>query len=129
MGIFIDLKNSEKADSAKIELLTGVNRRQALIIENIQVNQHSITEMLNMLGLKSKAVCDARDALTLLTEEQFDLILIDMQLPGTQSFETIQRIRRAEAGLNHQRTPLIAVTAHIQNGEHEKYKLMGVNEL
>ncbi len=116
--------HAKKSESSVKEKTSG----RVLIVEDIQVNQRIIIEMLNLLGLKSKAVSNGLDALKILNEEQFDLILMDVQMPGMEGYEVSERIRKGEGGSQHQYTPIVAITANALSGEYDKCILSGMND-
>lgn len=101
---------------------------KVLIVEDIKVNQRIIIEMLNLIGLQSKAVANGPDALKILNEEPFDLILLDVQMPIMEGYEVSQRIRQGEGGQRHKHTPIIAITANALSGESEKCMMNGMND-
>lgn len=146
MGGHIDIESTKKIGSRfYFELPLEISRVQSyhaktsdikkenvsgrvLIVEDIQVNQRIIIEMLNLLGLKSKAVSSGSEALKILNEEQFNLILMDVQMPGMEGYEVSQHIRKGDGGADHQNTPIIAITASALSGEYEKCILSGMND-
>ncbi|RLA00219.1 MAG: hypothetical protein DRQ47_09815 [Gammaproteobacteria bacterium] len=67
-------------------------------------------------GLSSVEICK---------EERFDLILMDIRMPGLDGIEASQRIRKE--GIN-QRTPIIALTAHAMAGEKEQLLANGLED-
>lgn len=64
-----------------------------LIVEDDQAISDLIKINLNMAGYESKQIFDGIEALNLLKEESFDLILMDVMLPGMDGFELMKRIK------------------------------------
>ncbi|AQR94997.1 response regulator transcription factor [Clostridium saccharoperbutylacetonicum] len=82
-----------------------------LIVEDDEAISNLIKINLNMAGYGSKQIFDGVEAYNLLQEEAFDLILMDIMLPGMDGFELMEKIRE----LN---TPVIFLTA--KNGLADK---------
>jgi DNA-binding response OmpR family regulator len=82
-----------------------------LIVEDDEAISNLIKINLNMAGYGSKQIFDGLEAYNLLKEEAFDLILMDIMLPGMDGFELMEKIRE----LN---TPVIFLTA--KNGLADK---------
>lgn len=82
-----------------------------LLAEDNRVNQVVATRMLEKMGHSIVVANNGREALTLLAEQRFDLVLMDIQMPDMDGLTATEKIREAEAqGLS--RIPIIAVTAH-----------------
>lgn len=64
-----------------------------LIVEDDEAIANLININLSMAGYDSKKVFDGEEALKLIREEKFDLILLDIMLPGLDGFEILDRIR------------------------------------
>ncbi|MCG8435741.1 MAG: response regulator [Gammaproteobacteria bacterium] len=97
-----------------------------LIVEDNAVNRLVATSLLKDLGFQPYEVENGMDAIELLKQEQFDLILMDCQMPGIDGYETTRRIRREiDKGGD---LPIIAVTAHAMEGERAKCLAAGMND-
>lgn len=82
-----------------------------LIVEDDEAIANLININLSMAGYDSKKVFDGEEALKLIREEKFDLILLDIMLPGLDGFEILDRIRNLNI-------PVIFLTA--KNGLADK---------
>ena len=80
-----------------------------LVVEDNEINQIVLAETLRNQGKRVKVAPNGLDALMILETHQFDAILLDVEMPGIDGFETLVRIRRHPKGA---RTPVIAVTAY-----------------
>lgn len=67
--------------------------------------------MLEGAGLQVTATETASEALDLLAQKSFDVVLMDLHLPGMDGLEATRRLRRMEQG--RRRTPVIALTASV----------------
>ena len=98
-----------------------------LIVEDDQVNQMYIARLVEKLGRNSISVGDGRQALSALKDEQFDLILMDVQMPVMDGVEATKRIRDGEAGEENANIPIIALTAYAMSGDKELFLKAGMD--
>jgi len=81
---------------------------RVLVVEDDRVNQKVITLMLSRLGVSSEVTDNGLSAVARATSEEWDLILMDVQMPDIDGLEATRRIRRDPHGL----TPIVALTAN-----------------
>jgi ABC-type amino acid transport substrate-binding protein/CheY-like chemotaxis protein/HPt (histidine-containing phosphotransfer) domain-containing protein/two-component sensor histidine kinase len=96
-----------------------------LLVEDNQINQQVAQEILQNMGLLVETVDNGRKALEVLQRDAFDLVLMDIQMPEMDGYETTRRLR-AMPGL--EKLPVIAMTAHAMTGDREKFLAAGMNE-
>ena len=109
-------------------LLSG----QVLVVEDNPVNQEVIGQMLRSLGLKVQMASGAMHGLRSLCEAHFDLVLMDIMMPGMDGVEAVSWFRRG-SGSRFQfktppTTPVIAVTANAMEGDEERFLSLGFND-
>lgn len=99
---------------------------RVLVAEDNPVNQMLITTLLKKILPNSTVnlAVDGQQAINLFTVEKPDLILMDIQMPNKSGIEATAEIR---AMLNSQDIPIIALTAHALQGEHDKCLAVGMN--
>jgi signal transduction histidine kinase/CheY-like chemotaxis protein/HPt (histidine-containing phosphotransfer) domain-containing protein len=97
-----------------------------LIAEDNAVNQLLAVRLLEKQGHSTAVASNGLEVLELLKHEPFDLILMDVQMPEMEGFETTARIR-AEERATGQRLPIIAVTAHAMKGDLERCMQAGMD--
>ncbi|MDQ2732110.1 MAG: response regulator, partial [Armatimonadota bacterium] len=90
-----------------------------LVAEDTETNQILITHLLEKRGHQVQIACTGAQALRLLTEEAFDLVLMDVQMPEMGGFEATRSIRDRER-LTGNHIPIIALTAHAMKGDREQ---------
>ena len=83
---------------------------RVLVAEDNPINQQVITLMLEGWGAAVTVAPSGRDALAALDRQPFDLVLMDVQMPDGDGFETTTAIRAREAG-RPARVPIVALTA------------------
>ena len=99
-----------------------------LLAEDHPTNQLLALEILKKMGFAAEVAANGRQALELLRESVFDLVLMDCQMPDMDGFETTRRIRAGEAGPEHLDVPIIALTANAIKGDREHCLAAGMND-
>lgn len=97
-----------------------------LIVEDNAVNQMVIKGLLSKAGYKPDVVETGEQALAAITLKSYDVVLMDIQLPGMDGLETAQAIRELKGEVRH--TPIIALTANAMVGHREAYLAKGMDE-
>jgi ABC-type amino acid transport substrate-binding protein/DNA-binding response OmpR family regulator/anti-sigma regulatory factor (Ser/Thr protein kinase) len=101
--------------------LTG----EVLLVEDNPVNQQVAQEILSQMGLEVEIVGNGLEAIDALQRRDYDLVLMDIQMPEMDGYETTRRIR---AEPSYDKLPVIAMTAHAMSGERERCLAAGMNE-
>ena len=97
-----------------------------LVAEDNKVNQTLLTRLLEKRGHRVTVVGDGREAVQALSEEDYDVVLMDIQMPIMDGLEATIAIREAEKhGLKQQ--PIVALTAHAMKGDSDKCIAAGMN--
>ena len=97
-----------------------------LLAEDHPINQQVIVEQLAVLGYDADCASNGQEALDLLEQKSYDLVLMDCQMPVLDGYETAQKLRKIEKGDRH--TVVIALTAHAMPGEREKCLAAGMDD-
>jgi two-component system sensor histidine kinase/response regulator len=93
-------------------------RNRVLLAEDNIVNQKVAVRLLERLNFHVSVVDDGKAAVAAWSTKQFDLILMDCQMPELDGYEATREIRRLEGGTRH--IPIIALTAHAMKGADEE---------
>jgi two-component system, sensor histidine kinase and response regulator len=112
-------KTSRDAPSAR-------SKGRVLVVDDGEVNRLVAVGILNHLGFSTVAVDDGRQALGALADGTFDAVLMDVQMPGLDGYQTTAELRRREEQDRH--TPVIAMTATVTDGERERCLAAGMDD-
>jgi CheY-like chemotaxis protein/HPt (histidine-containing phosphotransfer) domain-containing protein/two-component sensor histidine kinase len=119
-------------DPTQAESLTPQLNRHILVVEDNPVNQEVISQMLRRLGCQVKVASGAMEGLAALCESSFDLVMMDIQMPGMDGVEALSWFRRGSGGrfkfVSKPTTPVIAVTANALGGDEERFIGLGFDD-
>jgi CheY-like chemotaxis protein len=98
-----------------------------LVAEDNVVNQRLALKLLEKQGHEVVVAGNGREALDEWAQGDFDLILMDMQMPEMDGFEATQKIRSIEQTMEG-RIPIVAMTAHAMVGDRERCLAAGMDD-
>jgi PAS domain S-box-containing protein len=99
---------------------------QILLAEDNAVNQQFAARLLQKRGHTVTVASNGREAMALLKNVRFDLVLMDVQMPEMDGFEAAALIRKAEESTG-KHLPIIAMTAHAMEGDRERCLAAGMD--
>jgi len=91
-----------------------------LLAEDNVVNQKLAVRLLEKQGHTVVVAGDGQEALAALSEQDFDVVLMDVQMPKMDGFEATRAIRDPQSAVRNHRVPIIAMTAHAMEGDRER---------
>ncbi len=97
-----------------------------LVVEDDRINQKVLWKMLEERGHKVRTALNGLEAVELYLQEDFDAILMDIQMPKMNGVEATARIRSLEGKDRH--TPIVALTAYALPGDREKFIRLGMDD-
>jgi CheY-like chemotaxis protein len=109
----------------EIGLCTAV--KKVLVAEDNLVNQKVALLMLKRQGYEGVIANTGREALTMLNQESFGLVLMDVQMPEMDGFEATAAIREMEKTTG-KHVPIVAMTAHSMTGDRERCLEAGMDD-
>ena len=101
--------------------LTG----RVLLVEDNAINRQLARELLETMGLEVNTVSGGHEALERLRQQPFDLVLMDIQMPEMDGYQTTRMLRSDPRWSS---LPVVALTAHALAGEREKCLQAGMND-
>ncbi len=123
-----EFKTEEPPKEVAIQPAEVVSELRILLVEDNIVNQKVALGMLRKLGYPAQAASCGNEALDILQESEFDLVFMDIQMPGLGGLEATKKIRSGEAGQENQEVPIIAMTAHATRQDRKNCLASGMND-
>jgi CheY-like chemotaxis protein len=97
----------------------------ALVVDDHEVNRRLLDQILRALGVRTVLATDGEAALAAAGARRFDVVLMDINMPGLDGLDTTRRLR---AGGPNARTPVIAVTAGVSPSERSACVAAGMDD-
>jgi hypothetical protein len=101
----------------------GLTDCRALVVDDNAINRRVARSFLEIHGLLIAEAGDGNEALDILSREKFDIVLMDIHMPGLDGAEAFKRLRTT--GNPNRLTPVIALTADSMHGDREKFLAKG----
>ena len=127
----VPARDARRSEPTKLPAFSA----RVLVVEDNPVNQEVATGMLEALGCRTMNAPNGRAAIRLVSQQTFDVILMDCEMPIIDGIEATRRIREMEAmapvatdGDPKRRTPVIALTAHALNEVRDKCIAAGMDD-
>lgn len=98
----------------------AAHRGQILVVDDEPVIRHVFRTWLEDEGYRVAEACDGGEALALIDRESFDLVFLDLQMPGTNGVETLRKIRDCVAAQD-----VVIVTGHYDGAMMDEVLSMG----
>ena len=99
-----------------------------LVAEDSEVNQFIIRELLAKWGIEIAVAANGLEAVEAFKEREFDLILMDIQMPEMDGLEATRRIRSLQSDESvHEECEIVGLSAHAMSGDRERYMAEGLS--
>ena len=99
--------------------------RSVLLVEDNPTNQQVARELLETVGLAVSIANNGEEGVKAVSEQAFDLVMMDIQMPVMDGYSATAAIRSAP---ENKHLPIIAMTAHAMAGDREKCLAAGMND-
>jgi signal transduction histidine kinase/CheY-like chemotaxis protein len=106
------------------EALKHIQGARVLLVEDNEINQQVAREILEGAGLKITLANDGQEAVNAVKENEYDAVLMDIQMPVMDGYTATRAIRKDE---RFKELPIIAMTAHAMAGDEDKSLGAGMN--
>ncbi len=106
-----EMPHAHPASEGSKDLEAALAGRRVLVVEDNPVNQRVALRILERYGVAAKLVDNGQDAVEAALSAEFEIVLMDVQMPGMDGYEATGRIRRGEAQ-SGRRVPIVAMTAN-----------------
>jgi len=99
-----------------------------LLVEDNKTNQQFMSILLKKYGLTFDIASDGLEAIECFKQKEYDLILMDENMPNKSGTDTTRIIRSLQREQNLKYTPIIALTANALKGDKDKFIKAGMDE-
>ncbi|HHH76464.1 MAG TPA: response regulator [Phycisphaerae bacterium] len=107
----------------------GSSRLRILLAEDNMINQKVALRILETkLGCHADAVANGLEVIESLTRQDYDLVLMDCQMPEMDGYEATRTIRDATSSVRNHDIPIIAMTANAMKGDRETCIAAGMDD-
>lgn len=118
---------AEEAEANKEPTAPSLPPLTVLLAEDNAVNQAFAQLILRREGHEVVTVGNGKDALEVLSRQTFDVVLMDVRMPGMDGVEATKRIRSGEACVLDSEIPIVAMTAHTSIEDRELFLSVGMD--
>jgi CheY-like chemotaxis protein/HPt (histidine-containing phosphotransfer) domain-containing protein len=131
----IDCLQCKSYESTTLQMAASLAQRlnvatraaKILLVEDSPISQTVLSDMLRKLGHTVEAVGTGNEAIAKCSQNRYDLVLMDIQMPETDGLEATRQIRAAEASKGTRQT-IIALTAHAMPSDRVRCQEVGMND-
>jgi CheY-like chemotaxis protein len=121
-------RRHELGNRSILESLRVLDGLRVLIVEDFAPNQKIARHILQRLGCEVDLAANGVEALELLEKHDYDIVLMDVQMPEMDGYEATRRYREIEVERGGRRVPIIAVTANALPGDREQCLDAGMDD-
>jgi PAS domain S-box-containing protein len=105
----------------------SLGKRRILVAEDVELNQYLARHIMESWGFEVEIAVNGREAYEKVQQSEYDLILMDIQMPEMDGMEATKQIRKLPDA-SKSKIPIVALTANALKGDSEKYLSVGMND-
>jgi CheY-like chemotaxis protein len=105
----------------------SLGNRYVLVAEDVELNQYLVRHIMESWGFTVDVVNNGREAVDMIQKNNYDLVLMDIQMPEMDGMEATRAIRQLSDAAKAA-VPIVALTANALKGDSEKYLEAGMND-
>ena len=124
--ITLPLPPAEVAVAPVVAIVPSRRTGRILLVEDIDINQRLAFALLDARGHSVDIVADGAEAVTAVEQRAYDVVLMDVQMPGMDGMTATRLIRNA--GGTSSKVPIIAMTANVFPEQIEAFRLAGMDD-
>lgn len=124
----ISEKTSDKEIQKPLERDISESGASVLLVEDDPVNMKVVATMLRKGGVSVETASNGRQAVEILSRKNFDLVLMDVQMPEMDGVSATRIIRTSPKFESVAGVPIIALTAYVMTGDREKFVNAGMDD-
>ncbi len=115
-----NISNINMADAT-----TTIGNKKVLVVDDNLINREVASEILKKAGCNVQVAINGDEAIELVKKNKFDVILMDIQMPGMDGIETTTQIRKLLPNIS---TKIIAMTAYAMKEDKERFLKLGMDD-
>jgi signal transduction histidine kinase/CheY-like chemotaxis protein len=120
-------RTNVSVDNDKLKEMKAFKNMNILVAEDNQINQKLIFNILKILKANVTLACNGKEAINLFKDNEYDIILMDIEMPIMSGMEATKKIINHEKKLNKRHIPIIALTANNTQKDKEMYLENGMD--
>ncbi len=122
------LHESWRGETVTRHMLTGASETASVLLaEDDDVNQLVVKECLERLGWSVTVVGTGAAAVASLAEKDYDIVLMDIQMPDMNGIEAARKIRNRATPVRRHDVPILALTGHVLSDDRERFLEAGMD--
>jgi CheY-like chemotaxis protein len=102
--------------------------RRLLLVDDDELNAALASRLMTAIGFEVVTAANGSLAVEAVEHQDFDIVLMDCQMPAMDGYDATRAIRRLETGTPKGRTPVVAVTAYALAGDRERCLAAGMDD-
>lgn len=106
----------------------AISKLSVLLVDDQPVNRFLMAQVFRKKNIPATLVEGGQQALQALSKGHFDLVLMDLHMPGMDGYTTVKKIRGGEGGDIHRNVYIIALTADVQEDTRQRVLENGMND-